>query len=90
MLRDDPLRSLFYPTRGDRIQGAFIDAELRDHPQWVACREVLEGRGRLESVREQALNILEAANEDPSGFRVTSRYVIAIARRMEQDGNPSR
>src|ERR1700730_12748964 len=69
---------------------AFIDAELRDHPQWVVCREVLEGRGRLESVREQALNILEAANEDPSGFRVTSRYVIVIARRMEQDGKPSR
>jgi SAM-dependent methyltransferase len=69
---------------------AFIDAELRDHPQWVACREVLEGRGRLESVREQALNILEAANEDPSGFRVTSRYVIAMARRMERHGKPSR
>jgi hypothetical protein len=32
-------------------------------------------------VNRRTLEILEAANEDPAAFRVTSRYVIALARR---------
>jgi hypothetical protein len=47
----------------------------------VAGRAVLEPRGEAEALRGQALEILEAANEDPAGFRVTNRYMVATAER---------
>jgi ubiquinone/menaquinone biosynthesis C-methylase UbiE len=59
----------------------FVDTELRVHPAWIAARAVLEPRGEMEAVRERALRIFEDANEDPSAFRVTSDYVVAVARR---------
>ena len=59
----------------------FLEGESSDHPLWVAGRAVLEPRGEVESLRERVLAILEAANEDPAAFRVTSRYVVATARR---------
>jgi hypothetical protein len=42
---------------------------------------VLEPRGELQPLRERQRKILTAANEDPNGFRVTSRYVVATAGR---------
>lgn len=59
----------------------FVDAELRAHPAWVEARSVLEPRGEMEGIRERAVEIFKSANEDPAGFRVTSRYVVASARR---------
>lgn len=59
----------------------YLDAEYESHPLAVAGRIVLEPRGEAEGLRAQALEILEAANEDPAGFRVTSRYVVATAER---------
>jgi SAM-dependent methyltransferase len=59
----------------------FLETELRVHPGWVAARAVLEPRGEMHAVRDRALEIFETANEDPAGFRVTSRYVVATARR---------
>jgi SAM-dependent methyltransferase len=59
----------------------FLDTELRDHPLWVAARELLERRGELEATRTRALKILETRNEDPKTFRVTSEYIVATARR---------
>lgn len=53
----------------------------RDHPVSVAGRAVLESRGGAEEVTERVIGILGAANEDPSAFRVTSRYVMAIGTR---------
>ena len=43
---------------------------------------MLEPRGELDALRERTLAILTAAGEDGEGFRVTSRYVVAIARRV--------
>lgn len=60
---------------------AYLDGESADHPLWAAGRAVLEPRGELEGVRERALALLERGNEDPDAFRVTSRYVVATARR---------
>jgi len=57
---------------------AFLDAEMRDHPAWIAARSTLAGE--LDEVREQILAILTEGNEDTAGFRITSRYVVAIAR----------
>jgi SAM-dependent methyltransferase len=59
----------------------FLDTELRVHPGWIAARAVLEPRGKMQAVRDRALEILLTANEDPTGFRVTSRYVVITARR---------
>jgi SAM-dependent methyltransferase len=59
----------------------FIDGELDEHPLWVSARPLLQAHGALDSLREQALAILHDANEDPAGFRVTSRYVVAVATR---------
>jgi SAM-dependent methyltransferase len=59
----------------------YLDVESGEHPLWVAARAVLEPLGRVDAHREQALAILERANEDPNAFRVTSRYVVVRARR---------
>ncbi len=59
----------------------YLEVEFREHPLWVAGRAVLEPLGRVDALREQAIGILERANEDPNAFRVTSRYVVATARR---------
>jgi SAM-dependent methyltransferase len=56
---------------------AYLDAEFENHPLWVAGRALLEPRGEAQAVRERALEILQAGNEDRDRFSVTSRYVVA-------------
>ena len=58
----------------------FAEGEFEFHPMWVGIREKL-GPERAAEVRDRGLAIYEQANEDPSGFRVTSRYVVAILTR---------
>ena len=58
----------------------FAEGEFEFHPMWVRIREKL-GPPRAAEVRDRGLAIYEQANEDPSGFRVTSRYVVAILTR---------
>jgi SAM-dependent methyltransferase len=59
----------------------YLVAESESHPVALAGRAALETRGGNERLFERMLEALEAANEDSDGFRVTSRYVIATARR---------
>jgi hypothetical protein len=59
----------------------YLDQELANHPLAVAARAILEPRGEMRAVEARALEILQAANEDPDGFRVTSHYIVATARR---------
>ncbi|HEY4028214.1 MAG TPA: class I SAM-dependent methyltransferase [Candidatus Dormibacteraeota bacterium] len=60
----------------------FLDAESRDHPMSIATRSLLEARGLPpETTLHPMLEVLEAGNEDPDSFVVTSRYVVATARR---------
>lgn len=59
----------------------FLQAELRDHPLWVAARAVLEPEGEMDEVRRRALAILQAGNEVAEGFRVSSRYAVILAQR---------
>jgi SAM-dependent methyltransferase len=68
---------------------AYVARELEAHPLWVAIRSVLERAGRLDAVRERIVAILEAANEDPGGFRVTGPYVVATLRRAATTGGTS-
>jgi SAM-dependent methyltransferase len=59
-----------------------VEDDLRDHPLVAASRAVLEPRGELDAVCERMIEVLDAGNEDKrGGFRVTSRYVVAEARR---------
>jgi ubiquinone/menaquinone biosynthesis C-methylase UbiE len=59
----------------------YLEIQGRDHPMSVARQALLSSRDEGEGLRERALGVLEAANEDPGGFRVTSRYVVATATR---------
>ena len=59
----------------------YLDGEGVNHPLAVAGREVLERHGIAEETYTQMLASLEAANEDPTGFRATSRYISAAAYR---------
>jgi SAM-dependent methyltransferase len=61
--------------------GAFVAQESRDHPLAVAGLAVLEQMGQAAALRARMLEILEKGNEDPDGFRVTSRYIVATAGR---------
>jgi SAM-dependent methyltransferase len=54
----------------------FAEAEFQYHPMWIKAREQL-GPERAEELRDRGLLIYEKGNEDPSAFRITSRYVVA-------------
>jgi SAM-dependent methyltransferase len=54
---------------------AFAEGEFEHHPMWVAVREKLEPE-QAEQLRDRGLVIYQEANEDPSGFRLTSRYAV--------------
>lgn len=55
----------------------FMRIEGENHPLAIAARPVLEEAGRADEVREGMRRIYETGNEDPDGFRITSRYVVA-------------
>jgi SAM-dependent methyltransferase len=59
----------------------YVRAEFENHPLRLAALQILEPRGEAQALREHELKVLAAANEDPTGFRVTSRYVVASAHR---------
>jgi SAM-dependent methyltransferase len=50
---------------------------IQIHPMHVSTRPLLERAGTYDQVREQIVDIFRERNEDPGGFRVTSRYRIA-------------
>jgi SAM-dependent methyltransferase len=59
----------------------YLHADSDSHPMAVAARAVLEPLGAADAVYLRMLEIYEGANEDPAAFQVTSRYVVATARR---------
>jgi len=60
---------------------ATVTGSILDSPASLTGAAVLEPRGEYVPLTERLLAIYEDANEDPSAFRVTSRYVVATARR---------
>jgi hypothetical protein len=58
---------------------AFVELEQRHHPMAVATRGVLS-EDVLADVERRILAVMEEANEDDAGFRVTSRYIVATVR----------
>ncbi len=71
-------RSLTFTAGSPR---EFAATEIDSHPLWVAGREALVAAGTDEAVRRRVLEIFEQGNEDPDGFRETSRYAIVTATR---------
>jgi SAM-dependent methyltransferase len=59
----------------------FMRIEGENHPLAIGARQVLEEAGRSEEVREEMRRIYQEGNEDPEGFRITSRYVVFELRR---------
>ena len=56
---------------------AFVQTEEESHPLVVRARPTLLEAGVAEQLREGMREIYAEGNEDPSAFRVTSRYVVA-------------
>ena len=62
----------------------FFDQQTSNHPLAVASLNVLQQLGQAEALRTRLLAILEAGNEDPGRFLITSPYVIATAIRAAE------
>jgi len=61
---------------------AYLDAESAHHPLAVAARAAVGARVDADGLHARMLAVYEEANEDADAFRITSRFVVAIARRM--------
>jgi SAM-dependent methyltransferase len=59
---------------------AWSQEQIEHHPLWISARESLGDDG-FAALNQELLRILHAANEDPAGFRVTSRYLVVTIRR---------
>lgn len=60
---------------------AWAADQAEHHPLWLSARAML-GDERFALLQRELVTILHEANEDPAGFRITSRYVIVtISRR---------
>lgn len=57
---------------------AFADDWLDRHPMWLTARDEL-GAERYAALRAPLIDALRAGNEDPDGFRATSRYRLVRA-----------
>ena len=63
----------------------YLNSKMHNDPMMVAMRPVLEEAGLMDDLTRRALEILREGNEDPAGFRVTSRYRIVEIRRTEPE-----
>jgi ubiquinone/menaquinone biosynthesis C-methylase UbiE len=57
----------------------FAEAE-EHHPVWRCCRRQT-AEERWAALRDESVQLLADANEDPNGFRTTSRYLVVTATR---------
>ena len=60
---------------------AFAEAELAEHPMWELARRRIGPDWDEDDVRERILAVFDAANEDPTAFKVSSPYAVLVANR---------
>ena len=60
---------------------AFVRTEEENHPLAFRARQAVLEAGLADELRRGMAEIYTEGNEDPDGFRVTSRYVVAELRR---------
>jgi ubiquinone/menaquinone biosynthesis C-methylase UbiE len=55
---------------------AYVEEESTEHPLWILGMQMLERQGadKADALREEVVEIFDAANEDPDAFRITSTY----------------
>ncbi|WP_354697607.1 tRNA methyltransferase [Paraconexibacter sp. AEG42_29] len=61
---------------------AWVREQAEHHPLWLGTRELL-GDERFVTLERELIDILHAANEDPQGLLMTSRYLITTITRDE-------
>ncbi len=54
----------------------YFEECIATHPLWVSAAPLLAEIGESQAVRAKIIETLTHANEDPSAFRITSRYVV--------------
>ena len=59
---------------------SFADDQFGDHPGWIEAARVLDDAA-FAALRDRAAAVYADGNEDPSGFRLTSDYVVATLER---------
>ena len=60
---------------------AYLDDQMTHHPMWIEGRGPLTEMGKLDLVMDRARELYGEANEDPGGFRITSRYwLVSVTR----------
>ncbi|MCW3040139.1 MAG: 2-heptaprenyl,4-naphthoquinone methyltransferase, partial [Solirubrobacterales bacterium] len=59
---------------------AWVREQAEHHPLWLGTRELL-GSERFVVLERELTDILHAANEDPRGLLVTSRYLVTTITR---------
>ncbi|MFN2536964.1 MAG: class I SAM-dependent methyltransferase [Mycobacteriales bacterium] len=62
----------------------YLEAERVSHPMAVTGFQILQQLGQAEQAQQRLLEVLTAHNEDPVGFRCTSRYVVFSAHKGER------
>jgi SAM-dependent methyltransferase len=55
---------------------AYFDECIATHPLWVSAAALLADSGEFQSARDTIIETLAHANEDPTAFQITSRYVV--------------
>jgi SAM-dependent methyltransferase len=60
---------------------AYLDDQMTHHPMWIEGRGPLTQMGKLDHVMDRARELYSEANEDPDGFRITSRYWLVSVQR---------
>jgi len=61
---------------------AYWDDLVAHHPLAIPARSALERAGTYDEVRDEAIAVLEAGNEDPGGFRIASPYFVLRAEKL--------
>lgn len=59
---------------------AWVREQAEHHPLWLGTRELL-GDEQFVTLERELIDILHAANEDPQGLLVTSRYLVTTITR---------
>ena len=63
---------------------AYWDDLVTHHPLAIPARTALERAGTYDAVRAEAVAVLEAGNEEPGGFRITSPYYVLRAQKSSR------
>src|SRR5262249_17923819 len=56
--------------------GAYFDEYIATHPLWVSATALLAEGDEFQAAQDNIIETLTHANDDPTAFQITSRYVV--------------